>query len=202
MRHSLFKYGLTLALLAALTIAVFSGVMVTFDETILEAMRSNGKPLGPEWMPLLILGVTHSGDSITLIIIALLTLAYLYKKLDKGLFYKALIAYAGVFALTPLLKTIFGRARPEIIEQLSHASSASFPSGHALRSATVYLISYYLLSRFYPQLSRFGGLIILYVACIGLSRIYLGVHWPTDILASWLLTFGWLSFWYDRAEKG
>jgi len=95
-------------------------------------------------------------------------------------------------------KQLFGRARPELIEQLTHAGSASFPSGHAANSAAIYLTMAILLTqspadrtqRFYAVAAA-----VILAFTTGFSRIYLGVHWPSDVLAGWSFGVLWALAW-------
>lgn len=90
--------------------------------------------------------------------------------------------------LEVLLKNLFQRPRPELWERLAHASGYSFPSGHALASTTICGALAYLLRERYPQKKRLiYGFALVWILLSGLTRLYLGVHWPTDVLGSWIL---------------
>jgi undecaprenyl-diphosphatase len=105
-----------------------------------------------------------------------------------------LAATTGGYIATSVLKALVGRERPTIFEHGDIVSSLSFPSGHAMMSATVYLTLGGLLARLVEE--RLLKLYVLGLAAaltfvIGLSRIYLGVHWPTDVLAGWTAGLVW-----------
>ncbi|NVJ69347.1 MAG: phosphatase PAP2 family protein [Alphaproteobacteria bacterium] len=195
---------LFLILFAVWAFMTFSGSLATFDLAGMHLFRASaGDPIGPAWFEKLIVGLTHVGDSITLIIVSVVALCLLVFKKQKqnALVFTGLVG--GVFALTPLLKSLFGRARPDVVDHLVHASSASFPSGHALRSAVVYLAlltAWQLYSRKGVGLTT-RVLVFVLIFGIGLSRVYLGVHWPSDIIASWLLTFFWFLVWAPLFRK-
>jgi undecaprenyl-diphosphatase len=197
-----------LLLVAAVWAALaLSGLLEGFDERLLTCLRTvddPSVPVGPVWMISVVTAVTHAGDSVTLIILSVLTLAWLLARGDRQRAITLLGAVGGVFILTPLLKLLFGRARPDLVEHLVHAGSASFPSGHTLRSAVVYLVLYFIITR---SLGRGASparlsLVLLLAALIGASRVYLGVHWPSDIVFGWLITGFWITAWWPRLGSG
>jgi undecaprenyl-diphosphatase len=109
-----------------------------------------------------------------------------------------LLASGGGLALTNVLKDMFQRGRPPLTPEQAAGLNASFPSGHAMLSATVYLTLGALIGHFAPRrLIRFYvlGVAILLTAMIGLSRIYLGLHWTTDVLGGWCVGGAWALGW-------
>ncbi len=108
-------------------------------------------------------------------------------------------ASASGMILSEGLKLGFGRPRPELVPQLAEVHSLSFPSGHAMLSAVIYLTLGALLARFHKR-KRERALIMLYAVLVtimvGVSRVYLGVHWPTDVLAGWALGAAWAALWW------
>ena len=113
------------------------------------------------------------------------------------------LAVSGLLTLLlrQALKELFHRPRPELWATLSE-STYSFPSGHALGSVIIYGMLIYLLSQRRPRWRVFlWGLYGVLVIAIGFSRLYLGLHWPTDVLGGWafgaLALFG-LIFWHER----
>ncbi len=110
--------------------------------------------------------------------------------------------YAGILAVTVLLadisseglKQLYGRPRPELVPYGSYVYSASFPSGHSTLSAATFLTLAMLIASLEPNR---GTKIMVYVLAmllvlgIGVSRVYLGVHWPSDVLAGWCLGAAW-----------
>jgi undecaprenyl-diphosphatase len=93
-----------------------------------------------------------------------------------------------------LLKLAFGRPRPDLVPALAEVYTLSFPSGHAMVSAAVYLTFATQLSSLHHDIVVRGYLIsctLIIVALIGASRVYLGVHYPTDVLAGWALGAAW-----------
>jgi undecaprenyl-diphosphatase len=92
------------------------------------------------------------------------------------------------------MKALYGRARPDLVPHGSYVYSASFPSGHSTLSATTYLTLAILISSLEPKRRTKGlvyGLALAFVFTVGLSRIYLGVHWPSDVLGGWCLGAVW-----------
>jgi undecaprenyl-diphosphatase len=110
----------------------------------------------------------------------------------------------GEAILNDALKSIFDRARPDLVAHGVETSSTSFPSGHAMAAAAVYLTLAALLVR--TQKSRAAKIAIISAAVliavlIGISRIYLGVHWPTDVIGGWLAGAAWALICWEIARK-
>lgn len=134
--------------------------------------------------------ITHLGDLILLVFISIITLvALIRQKFYKiGLFWTVTVLFSFLFSAG--LKKLIGRERPDDIYHLVEATSAAMPSGHALKSTVVYFGLYLLLMRVF-RFSKAGKiwtkLLCLMPFLIGSSRIFLGVHWPSDVLAGWCL---------------
>lgn len=184
----------------------FSGVLTSFDHAGVMAFRADAAgadPIGPRWVERAVLGLTHVGDTLTLIILSVATLAWLLYRKQRSVALYFLVMAGGSFLLSAVLKAVFGRARPDIVEHVVHASSASFPSGHTLRSAAVFL-SLLILARLYSEALRsraFTVFMFLLFMGIGVSRIYLGVHWPSDIIFGWLIAGFWVALWAPKLQK-
>ena len=103
------------------------------------------------------------------------------------------VVCGGSVILNQGLKLLFQRPRPELWPPLITEHTYSFPSGHALQGTVLYGAISYLLANRFPRWANwlYGGAILL-VGAIGLSRLYLGVHWPLDVLAGWTVGFLWL----------
>lgn len=104
-----------------------------------------------------------------------------------------LIGVGGAALLNVVLKWFFHRDRPTVLERLWQANDSSFPSGHAMLSAALAAAVVALLwrTRFRAPAVVLGG---VYAALVGVSRVYLGVHYPTDVLAGWALGVAWVAF--------
>jgi undecaprenyl-diphosphatase len=108
-----------------------------------------------------------------------------------------LVSVAGGLLLSTLFKEAFDRPRPDLVTHGATVYTASFPSGHSMMAAVTYLTLAVMYARVEPRravkiyLIAVASLIILLV---GASRVYLGVHWPTDVLAGWLAGATWALF--------
>lgn len=182
-------FAVTFVMLALLVTQGWTG---TIDELGVLAVRG-GREAG-DMITAIVANLTHLGDSVTLAIIAVGTIGVLLLKGEKLAAGWFLAAASGSFIITAVSKWAFGRARPEIVEQFASATSGSFPSGHTLRSAVVYALIAYLIARSRPNNSN--TIIYCFAAAViiinGVSRVYLGVHWPTDVIGAWLIAGFWL----------
>ena len=187
---------------AGIADATVEGESRAFDESILLALRTPGDandPIGPAWFDLAMNDITSLGGVIILSLISLSVVVYLFM---QGKWKNAVVvagASASGVILSETLKVGFARPRPDLVPQLVEVHSLSFPSGHAMLSAVIYLTLGALLARFHKR-KRERALIMLYAVLItmlvGASRVYLGVHWPTDVLAGWALGAAWAALWW------
>jgi len=185
-----------LLLLLKISAEIVEGDTLAFDRAILIWLRSvtGGDDMPSAWLRRFMHDMTTLGDNGLLSMLAILATGFLIaagKKRLGGLLGIGIIL--GVIA-SALLKLAFARARPDVVAHLVDVSTASFPSGHAMNSALVYLTIGVLLARGQPL--RAARIYILATAVtitllIGLSRLYLGVHWPTDVLVGWIFGAGW-----------
>ena len=205
---SALAFFLLLAGFALLADEVREGETQKFDSAVLSALREPGnpaEPIGPTWFEEAARDVTALGSFSILAPLVLLSALYLVfdgKRRTAGFLLAATIS--GTMISTGL-KMLFDRPRPEFT-QAARVFTASFPSGHALVSAVVYLSLGALLAEQAetPALRRFYFLVAIAMTfVVGLSRIYLGVHYPTDVLAGWLIGAGWAigCFWVVRVHK-
>lgn len=186
--------GLALAALALWGFAEIADEVLeketqAFDTTILEAIARLHTPLLDNMM----IGVTFLGDptALTTISVACAALLLLQRRYREALILA--IAAGGAVGLNFWLKALFGRARPELWERIVDVSYNSFPSGHATISLVVYGAIGYGLARHFPAWQKqIFSLTVFLVAAIGFSRLYLGVHWPTDVIAGYATGLVWL----------
>ena len=173
-----------------------------FDEAILLAMRNPvdlADPIGPGWVEEIGRDLTALGGMAVLVMIVLATSGFLLLQRKHGAALWLLLATGSGIALSTVLKMGFDRSRPDLVPHGSIVYTASFPSGHSLMAAVVYLTIGTLLARVQPRRRLKIYLLtvaILLTLMVGASRVYLGVHWPTDVLAGWTVGAAWaLLFW-------
>ncbi|MBN8998928.1 MAG: phosphatase PAP2 family protein [Rhizobiales bacterium] len=180
---------------------VREGETLRFDETILVALRTPtdlADPIGPHWLELAMKDTTSLGSTTVLTFIAVVSIIYLLLARKRGTALLLLLSVGGGTLLSSLLKIAYNRPRPELVAHIVDVSTASFPSGHAMMSAITYLTLGALLASVEPnpRLKMFlMGVAFFLTLAVGLSRVYLGVHYPTDVLAGWVLGSGWAMTW-------
>lgn len=141
-------------------------------------------------------GASRFGSTPSLVVIALAAAGWLALKGRKGDALLVIGASAGAFALGPVLKAIVERPRPALSDHVVFVHSWSYPSGHGLNSMVVLGLLTVLAVRARPGALRRTLLALLgtfLVVVVGASRVYLGVHWPSDVLAGWLIGVLWLT---------
>ncbi len=186
-----------LAAFAYVASEVLEGYPLAIDRWLLLRLRLVADPgvsVGPRWLLQVMVDLTALGGGTVLTLVAVFVTLYLAarRKVALAVFVLSSIAAGGV--LTAVLKTLFARARPDIVPHLVEVSSASFPSGHAMNSAMVYLTGAALLASAEP--SRRVRIFLVSAAlaltlAIGFSRVFLGVHFPTDVLGGWAIGIAW-----------
>ncbi|RUW17628.1 MULTISPECIES: phosphatase PAP2 family protein [unclassified Mesorhizobium] len=168
-----------------------------FDTEILLAFRHAGQPdspVGPPWLEGAVRDITALGSTSVLVLITSTVIIYLLliRRPATALF--VFVAVAGGQVLSSLLKFEVDRPRPDLVSHLVNETSFSFPSGHAMLSAITYLTLGSLAARFLPDRATkvfLLALAVLVTVLVGTSRVYLGVHWPSDVLAGWCAGFAW-----------
>ncbi|MGG5890047.1 phosphatase PAP2 family protein [Falsiroseomonas sp. HC035] len=182
--------------------AVVEGETLAIDRALLLALRSAADPadpLGPGWLVEMGRDITALGGVAVLVLLILAVSAFMaLRRLWHAAGLLLAAVGSGILAST-LLKAAFDRTRPDLVPHGSYVSTASFPSGHSMMAAVVYLTLGVLLARVEPdgRVKVFVlGCAVLLTLLVGVSRVYLGVHWPTDVLAGWTVGAGWaLLFW-------
>lgn len=195
----------TLSTMAFIKIAdeVLLGRTQNFDQWALKILRNPqnaADPIGPRWVKEMGRDATALGGMAWLTFTTVIVAGYLAisRKFQMLMFTVGAISSGAVVSLG--LKTLFDRPRPDLVPYLSQIYSSSFPSAHSMLAAVVYLTLGSLLAAVTPD--RILKAYIMFVAVmltifVGLSRVYLGVHYPTDVLAGWLAGLIWaLACWF------
>lgn len=176
---------------------VLEGESMPVDQALLLLLRSPSDPaemLGPPWLEGFAHDVTTLGDIGVLGLIVLVATGFLACAGRRRTALFVVGATGGGALASTLLKLAFARPRPDLVPHATEVTTASFPSGHAMVSAVVYLTLAALLARLVaaPRLKAYIiGVAVVLTLLIGTSRIYLGVHWPSDVLAGWAAGAAW-----------
>lgn len=167
------------------------------DTWALRSLREPGDlsdPIGPLWVEQAAHDVTALGGYAVLTILVASVVGYLLMTRHYPAALLVLLSTLGGLLLSHLLKSLYQRPRPDLVTHLTHVSTDSFPSGHAMLSAVVYLTLGALLARlvqgWWTRL-YVVGVAVLVSFLVGLTRIYLGVHYPTDVAAGWAAGIAW-----------
>jgi membrane-associated phospholipid phosphatase len=170
-------------------------------------IQTQSSPALDAWMR----AMTHGGDRLTLILVcSALTVFFIIRRNQGSTLVFDLtavwLAIGAGYATNYTLKVLFARSRPELSPLLLTPSGYSYPSGHAMVSTIVYGCAACLLARIWPRAAgRIIGAAVIWIFLIGLSRVYLDAHWPSDVLAGF--AGGWIVVsliigWYDRSRYG
>jgi undecaprenyl-diphosphatase len=179
------------------------GTADNIDIRILRALRDPVnlyRPIGPVWLYEVMRDITSLGGATIVFLITSIAIGYFIMRKEYASVFLVLAAVIGGTILDLELKLLFGRVRPMVVPQLVIVKTFSFPSGHSLMSTVVYLSLAALIAGIHQR--KKDKIYILVVALfltfiIGISRVYLGVHYPTDVLAGWSLGLAWAAIcWY------
>ena len=175
--------------------AVTEGETESFDERVLLARASRQSLIRWGRRGWRIWGdVTALGGTVFLTLLTLAVSGYLLLDSKRHAALLVLIAVGGGVLLSATLKRSFDRPRPDLFPHGQYVSTASFPSGHSMVSAATYLTLGALLARVQSRPALKAYVLILaalLMFAVGASRVYLGVHWPTDVLAGWTAGATW-----------
>ena len=198
-RALIWVFGAAGALWAFFNIAgeVRDGETLGFDRRILLALRDPANPadpIGSRSFEEAMRDVTALGGVTVMILVT--TVSVLAFLIHRRRWHAAILAATVLLAdiSSEALKHLYGRPRPDLVPHGSYVYSASFPSGHSTLSAATFLTLAMLIASLEP--ARGAKLMVfilagLLVLAIGFSRVYLGVHWPSDVLAGWCLGAAW-----------
>jgi len=186
---------------------VTEGETQAFDIKIIRALRDPAdpsSPVGPAWMENALLDLTAIGGSTVLGLVVLSVVGFL---LLQTRYRTALVVMTTAISgevLNTAMKAAFNRPRPSIVPHLRVVFSTSFPSGHAMESAIVYLtLGAILMRAAESRLTKayIMGIATLLTMLVGVSRVYLGVHYPTDVIGGWIIGFVWASICWLAAQR-
>jgi len=186
---------------------IAEGETQAFDIMILKAMRSPddlAKPIGPDWLEGVLLDLTALGGSTALSLVIFSVVGFLLLQARYRTALVVAITSISGEVISAVLKQTFNRPRPSVVPHLRDVYTMSFPSGHAMESAIVYLTLGAILMR--ATESRLTKLYCLGMAMVltllaGVSRVYLGVHYPTDVIGGWMIGFVWASVCWMAAAR-
>lgn len=182
---------------AELTDEVVDQETDAIDRAVFLAFReptAPSDPIGPPWMHEVGRDITALGGVTVLMLLTVAVLGYLWMRRAYRMGWVLLAGFAGASVGTAVLKDIIARPRPALVPHLAEVYSASFPSGHSAMAAATYLTLGMLLARVHRGMrvkAYLVAVMIFVTALVGVSRIYVGVHWPTDVLAGWALGTLW-----------
>lgn len=196
-----------LAMIAAGLIVLLIGAFATsrypfaFDRAIIVGVRAWG---GPRWLPHAASDITALGGGVVLTLLVVIVAGFLLmQRLWLTALATALACLTGGLVVD-LIKGLVVRARPDLVPHLVDAHGYSFPSGHATSSAVVYLTLASLAGQVTPDRAARRYLLavaVMLAGAIGCSRVYLGVHWPSDVIAGWSFGTLWALGWWTATAR-
>jgi undecaprenyl-diphosphatase len=194
---ALFIMGLGVFAFIGIADEVLEGDTLRLDRWLLLALRTTGDPgdpLGPPWVEEMLRDFTALGGFGVLSLLTLASVGYLWLLDLRRVALFVFLAIVGGLLLTLALKSGFDRTRPDLVSHGSMIYTSSFPSGHSMLSAVVYLTGGALLAVVHTARRvriYLIGCSVLATLLVGVSRVYLGVHWPSDVLAGWAAGAAW-----------
>jgi undecaprenyl-diphosphatase len=177
---------------ALIALWMTSGASAGFDIAGMRLWRdASGAALGPDWLTTAFRTFTDSGDGWVRYGLALLAVGLALAR--KSWRIAAMVALAAFTAplFNSAMKLVFARPRPDVVSHLTGAGGYAFPSGHSFNSAAAYLAAALALGALTGRTRPLLALALAWSATVAFSRVWLGVHWPTDALAGWLGGLGW-----------
>lgn len=176
---------------------ILEGDVFAIDQAIMHGLRTTADAsqiIGPDWLQAAMVDFTALGGAPVLTLVTILAAGSLLamRKYSTAIF--VILSVSCGALLSFFIKSLFVRPRPEIVPHLVEVTSTSFPSGHAMNSAIVYLTLAVLLAR--TEVNRqiqfyLVGCAIGLTLLVGTTRVFLGVHWPSDVLAGWVVGASW-----------
>jgi undecaprenyl-diphosphatase len=176
---------------------ISEGEVAAFDQSLLLWFRDPAnlsQPIGPHWFEIAMADLTTLGGTAVLLTLVAVVVGFMLFAGMPGPALFTVLSIGGGTAFSQLLKALYDRPRPDLVEHLAAIQTASFPSGHATMATIVYLTLAAMIVRLVEgHTLRVYVMVVAVVlsAVVGVSRVYLGVHWPTDVMAGWALGAAW-----------
>jgi undecaprenyl-diphosphatase len=176
---------------------VVEGGTEALDRALLLALRDPDdhlEPRGPAWLEEMMRDFTALGGVGVLTLLTIMAAGYLLLTGKRRAALDVVVSIAGGIVLSSLIKAGFDRPRPDLVPYGSQVYTASFPSGHSMMAAVVYLTLGALIARLRASVRVKAFVLsfsVLLTVLVGVSRVYLGVHWPTDVLGGWAMGAAW-----------
>jgi len=191
----------------SIALNIFDGEANAFDRALFLALRTgeeSADPIGPAWIERGMRDITALGSTAVLAVMTLAAIGFLWLVRDRAAAWLLAVAVGGGGLLHSVLKVWIARPRPDLVPHGTEVVTMSFPSGHATMSTVAFLIGAALVAR--TQTSRAVKTYLMTVAVllsllVGFSRVYLGVHWPSDVLAGWCLGGAWAYLCWSTARR-
>lgn len=167
------------------------------DQRLLVGLRVPGdlqRPIGPHWLQQSAVDISALGGPTLMWLFGVSGLVWLLWRRHRAEAAWIAVSLIGATLISNSLKYVIGRPRPALVPHLVHVNNASFPSGHSLVSAALYLTLALMLAEDAKSWTARGAIVgfgALLVLLIGCSRVYLGVHWPSDVLGGWSFGTAW-----------
>lgn len=189
---------------------VMEGEHQHVEDQFLRMLRQPGdpnEPIGPAWLKAAAIDLTCLGGGPVLALVTSLVLGFLILQRKFGHALLVLLATGIGSSLGHVLKNAFDRPRPAVVPHLAEVLHASFPSGHSLSSSLVYLTLGVLLALVVKRRREkiyIIGTALFISFLVGMTRVYLGVHYPSDVVAGWCAGTAWalicwlVSYWLQR----
>lgn len=205
-RFRFFMLLLCLAGFAGMALWV-QGKLPKFDITLLTTLRSptsSADPIGPQWLEEGMRDITALGSNWVLLLAALCSSILLWLNQHRKLALALVVGIGAGLAVTFALKHGFARPRPTLVVHETQVFTSSFPSAHAMMSVITWFSLALIFSASPKGLARRRYIMLvasIITFCIGFSRVYLGVHWPTDVIAGWLAGAVWVILWWSAVSR-